>query len=197
MLPRSDDVAVHIRSCTRLTHLDLAHNDITSVGVKQLGCSALSRLQHLDLRNNAQVEKWSVLAAAAHLTQLTFLNLLEVSDVSARAYPRPTSKASAAATAAGQGSAAAGTAAAAGGGAALSPGAAGSGTPTAGRAIGGGGGGGASAAAGAGGSSSLSAARPHADVWAALPNLEELLVEGQYAPNVCRGGRVMLSTTRG
>jgi hypothetical protein len=35
--------------------------------------------------------------------------------------------------------------------------------------------------------------RAHADLWAAYPNLEELLIEGQHAPNSSRGGRVLLS----
>lgn len=178
----ADGAIANISSCTRLTHLDLAHNDVSSVGVKQLGTPALGQLQHLDLRNNAQVEKWAVLSAAPHLSRLTGLNLMEISDVRARAFPR--------AAAAGRRGAASGHQAAAAAGA--TPGSTGrQAAAVAAAAAGGGGGSAAGLAAGAGG-----VRRPHADIWAALPDLEELWVEAEngFASRGSRGGRVVLST---
>lgn len=177
----ADGAIANISSCTRLTHLDLAHNDVSSVGVKQLGTPALGQLQHLDLRNNAQVEKWAVLSAAPHLSRLTGLNLMEISDVRARAFPR-------AAAAAGRRGAASGHQAAT----AWAPGSTGRQAAAAAAAAAGGGGSVAGlAAAGAGG-----VRRPHADIWAALPDLEELWVEAEngFASRGSRGGRVVLST---
>lgn len=55
----ADDDISSICVATKLTHLDLAHNDITSEGVKLLGCPNLAHLKHLDLRNNAQVRVWT------------------------------------------------------------------------------------------------------------------------------------------
>eukprot|EP00878_Enallax_costatus_P012512 GHUV01013067.1.p1 GENE.GHUV01013067.1~~GHUV01013067.1.p1 ORF type:complete len:679 (+),score=139.93 GHUV01013067.1:231-2267(+) len=81
----TDDVARVITShCSKLTLLDLAYNDLSSEGVRQLGCGALSDLQHLNLRNNVQVEKPAIVAAATGLLALTYLNLLELSDVTSR-----------------------------------------------------------------------------------------------------------------
>jgi hypothetical protein len=172
----TDGVCGDLTACRRLTHLDVAHNDLSSVGIKQLGCTGLAQLQHLDLRANVQVEKWAVLVAAQHLTRLTHLSLLELSDISGRAF-RPTFHPPGQAGGVGGGgnavtiAAAADTAAPSGGGSR-----------------------GSRAAPACGGGAVARWQRPHADLWAALPNLEELLVEAHVAPNVGRGGRVMLST---
>jgi hypothetical protein len=182
----ADAATAHISSCSKLTHLDLAHNDITSEGVKQLGCPALAHLQHLDLRNNAQVEKWSVLAAANHLTRLTHINLMEISDVRARAFPRPTKPGlrAAAGPGAGSGLSPSKPAVAAAGGGGLSPvkGSRGRASTAAAATS--------AAAAAASGVSQQggSVSRAHADVWAALPNLEEIQVEAQSEFSR-RGGR--------
>lgn len=184
----ADAATAHISSCSKLTHLDLAHNDITSEGVKQLGCPALAHLQHLDFRNNAQVEKWSVLAAANHLTRLTHINLMEISDVRARAFPRPTKPGvrAAAGSVAGSGfSPGKGRPSAAAAAAGTSPvkGSRGRAAPAAAAATAA-----AAAAASGGGQQGGSVSHAHADVWAALPNLEELQVEAQSEFSR-RGGR--------
>jgi hypothetical protein len=181
----ADAATAHISSCSKLAHLDLAHNDITSEGVKQLGCPALAHLQHLDLRNNAQVEKWSVLAAANHLTRLTHINLMEISDVRARAFPRPTKPGVRPAAGPGADSGSSPVkgrpAAAAGGVSSPLKGSRGRAATAAA----------ATAAAAAAASGNVqqggSLSRAHADVWAALPNLEELQVEAQSESR--RGGR--------
>jgi hypothetical protein len=151
--------------------LDLAFNDFSSEGVRQLGSGQLQRLRHLNLRSNVQVEKSAVIAAAAGLSALTYLNLLELSDVSARS------------------GAAAGSSSAAGGVAGSSAGATRSSQGARGSAAGGAAGATASAAHSGGGAALL-----HADVWAALPNLEELVV-GTYGQggSAFRSGRLMIS----
>jgi hypothetical protein len=143
----------------RLELLDLAFNDFSSEGVRQLGSGQLQRLRHLNLRSNVQVEKSAVIAAAAGLSTLTYLNLLELSDVSAQ----PGAAATAAAAAAGT----------AGGGAARV---------------------GVRGSVAAGASGASGAALLHADVWAALPNLQELVV-GTYGQggSAFRSGRLMIS----
>lgn len=150
MRPELSDAAARVLAkCSRLELLDVADNDLSSEGVRQLGAGQLQRLEHLNLRNNVQVEKYAVMAAAPGLSALTYLNLLELSDVAARPGVRP----------------AGGTAAAA------------------------------AAAAAAGGPAAAAAAAPaHADIWAALPNLQELVV-GAYnqAGGAYRSGRVMIS----
>lgn len=81
----TDDVARVITShCNSLVLLDLAYNDMSSEGIRQLGGGGLSDLQHLNLRNNVQVEKPAIVAAATGWPALTYLNLLELSDVSSR-----------------------------------------------------------------------------------------------------------------
>ncbi|WIA09597.1 hypothetical protein OEZ85_008989 [Tetradesmus obliquus] len=157
----TDAAAKALVRCSRLELLDLAFNDFSSEGVTQLGTSGqLARLRHLNLRSNVQVEKSSVIAAAAGLSALTYLNLLELSDVSAR----PGAAAAAAGGAAGAGGARAGAR-----------------------------GGTAGAAAGAGAAGG-GAALLHADVWAALPNLQELVV-GTYGQggSAFRSGRLVIS----
>eukprot|EP00775_Hariotina_reticulata_P011075 gene11075-11231_t len=119
----TDDGAAELQWCSKLQFLDIAYNDLTSEGVKLLGAGKLLHLQNLNLRSNVQVEKEAVLTAAPQLSRLTYLNLLELSDVSAR------------------GGVAAG----------------------------------------------------HADVWAALPNLQELVVGSYDGAHASRSGRVMIS----
>jgi hypothetical protein len=184
----ADAAIANIISGSRLTHLDLAHNDITSEGVKQLGHPALAHLAHLDLRNNAQVEKWAVLSAAVHLTRLTHLNLMEISDVRARAFPRPSGPGSRSAPSGpggtGQGPALSSARGRRGAAAAAA------GSPVSGAAVG------RTAAAAAAAGTSVGAAgsrRPHADVWTALPNLEELSVEAENE-FASRGTRFCIST---
>jgi hypothetical protein len=152
--------------------LDLAFNDFSSEGVRQLGSGQLQRLRHLNLRSNVQVEKSAVIAAAAGLSALTYLNLLELSDVSAWSGAAAAAASATVNARGGGGSSAsvrAGTRGSAAGGGAASAGA--------------------SAAHSAGGAALL-----HADVWAALPNLEELVV-GTYGQggSAFRSGRLMIS----
>ncbi|KAF6260337.1 hypothetical protein COO60DRAFT_1507274 [Scenedesmus sp. NREL 46B-D3] len=68
----TDGAAKALVRCSRLELLDLAFNDFSSEGVRQLGCGQLQRLRHLNLRSNVQVEKSGVIAAAAGLSALTY-----------------------------------------------------------------------------------------------------------------------------
>lgn len=89
MVPELEDAAAAAVSAAapRLTLLDLAYNDVGNDGVAEL--SRLSALRSLSLRANAQVEKASLLAAAATgaWAGLTYLDVQELSDVSARRGP--------------------------------------------------------------------------------------------------------------